>query len=151
MRMKIGVISATFPEDLRTCVGGNDLRLSLFIDAMKALGDLDMLFFVRSHVGVDPQSVEQMRQRLEAAWEARLELHLCRFGDDPPVANRVQEYLLPAMSIRHLLPYTTGAMQVAAVRRLLAREPDLLFVDHLKSMAPFLLTRQSHPAICFDL
>lgn len=151
--MKIGFISTQFPSDLRTSVYGGFQRMGMFIEALKSLGELDALFYVRPETQLSADYVHDWEERLSRHYEARLTLNLCRLSPVTPPKGRWQEYIRPALSIANLFPFLQTAQeeQVAAARRLLSRKPDLLFVHRLISMVPILLSDMPLPPIYYDL
>lgn len=151
--MKIGFVSAQFPSDLRTSVYGGFQRMGMFIEALKGLGELDALFYVRPETPLDASHVREWEDRLSRHYDARLALDLCRLSPVIPPEGRWQEYVRPALSIAHQFPFLQTAQeeQVAAARRLLSRKPDILFVHRLIGMVPILLSRMPLPPIYYDL
>lgn len=151
--MRIGFVSTQYPADLRTSVYGGFKRMGMFIEALAKLGELQMLFYVRPEVSLSPAFVAEARDRLAAHYGAGLKLELCNLDGVAPVAGRWQEYVAPALSIRHLAPYrqAAGAAQAAAAGRLLASRPDMLFVHRLAGMVPVLLSGAARPPTWFDL
>jgi hypothetical protein len=57
--VKIGFVSAQFPSDLRTSVYGGFQRMGMFIEALKGLGELDALFYVRPETPLDASHVRE--------------------------------------------------------------------------------------------
>jgi glycosyltransferase involved in cell wall biosynthesis len=151
--MKIGFISAHFPYDPRRSADGIQMRMGMFIEALKQIGDLDMLFYVRPDLPLDADVVGGWERQLSDQFNAGLHLDLCRWSPPRPPNGRWQEYISPALSIGNLFPYlvTAQAEQVEAVRRLLSRKPDILFVHRLISMVPVLLAEAPLPRTYFDL
>jgi glycosyltransferase involved in cell wall biosynthesis len=151
--MKIGFISTAFPVDLRTNVYGGFKRMGMFIDALKDLGELDMLFYVSPELDITSQYVAEMEGQLAKHWDAKLSLDLCNLAPVKIANGRWQEYVTPALSIADHPPYLQSAQseQISAVHRILSRKPDILFVHRLTAMIPFLLSRGHHPRVFFDL
>lgn len=151
--MKIGFISTQFPSDLKTSVYGGFKRMGMFIEALKELGDLDALFYVRPETQLSADFVSEWEKRLSEHYDARLTLDLCRLSPARPPEGRWQEYIRPALSIAHLFPFlqTAQGEQIEAARRLLSRKPDILFVHRLISMVPVLLSKAPLPRTYFDL
>ena len=151
--MRIGFISNTFPVNLRKSVFGLHKRLGLFVDAMKEMGELDMLFFVPPDLRVDEHFVAEKEGQLAKHWDARVLLDLCNRAPEEPAEGRWQYYISPALSISKQPPYQRTAQegQIRAVRRMLSRKPDILFIHRLSSIIPVLLSKERHPRIYFDL
>ena len=151
--MKIGFISTQFPSDLKTSVYGGFKRMGMFIEALKQMGDLDMLFYVRPEMQLNADIISGWEKQLSGHFDAQLKLDLCRLSPIKPVKGRWHEYISPALSIANLPPYlqTSQIEQIDAARRLLSRRPDILFVHRLISMVPILLSKMSLPRTYFDL
>jgi glycosyltransferase involved in cell wall biosynthesis len=151
--MKIGFISTQFPSDLKTSVYGGFKRMGMFIEALKELGDLDALFYVRPETQLNAGFVSEWEKKLADHYAARLTLDLCKLSPVKPPVGRWQEYIRPALSVAHLFPFlqTAQSEQIEAARRLLSRQPDILFVHRLISMVPILLSKAPLPRTYFDL
>jgi glycosyltransferase involved in cell wall biosynthesis len=151
--IKIGFISRAFPEDPETSVSGMYKRMGMFIQAMKEMGELDMLFYVRPDLDVNRGFIAEMEERLAKRWDAQLRLDLCNLVPERPTKGRWQEYISPALNIANHPPYmyTTQSKQINAVQQMLSRKPDILFAHRLTGMIPVLLSHGHHPRIYFDL
>jgi glycosyltransferase involved in cell wall biosynthesis len=151
--MKIGIISRAFPHDPEKMVWGFYKRLGMFIDALKDLGELEMLFYVNQDLAVNPSFVIEMEKRLASIWDARLKLELCKLAPWKSPKGFWQEYISPALSIKDHPPYQQMAQreQIDAVHRILSRKPDIIFIHRLSCMVPVLLSNSLSPQIYFDL
>ncbi len=148
--MKIGFISAQFPSDPKTSVYGIFQRMGMFVDALKQLGELDMLFYVRPDMRPDADIVSAWERQLSGHFRAKLRLELCPWAPPGQPKGLWEEYISPALSVDGIFP-TARAEQVDAGRRLLSRKPDILFVHRLVSMVPVLLSKAPLPRTYFDL
>src|SRR5262245_17364964 len=121
--MKIGFISAQFPSDPRTSVYGIHRRMGMFIDALKQVGDLDMLFYVRPERQLETKTTGGWERQLSGHFNASIRLDLCHWSQAGPPKGRWEKYISPALSIGRLFPYslTAQAEQVEAARRLLSK------------------------------
>jgi glycosyltransferase involved in cell wall biosynthesis len=151
--MKIGFISTAFPIDPKSYIYGGFKRMGMFIQAMKEMGELNMLFYVRPEIDINVKFVEEMEKKLAIHWDAKIRLDLCNLAPVKEAKGRWQEYISPALNIADHPPYLQTAQrdQVTAVHRILARKPDILFVHRLTAMIPYLLSKGHHPNIYFDL
>lgn len=151
--MKIGFISIAFPEDLEKSVVGIYKRMHMFIQAMKAMGELDMLFYVRPGLAIGREYVADMEERLSKQWDAKIKLHLCNLEPVKQSKGRWQEYISPALRIENLPPYQQMAQkeQIRAALNLMEMRPDILFIHRLGSMIPVLLSKANHSRVFFDL
>ncbi len=150
--MKIGIISTALPAHAHS-VFGIHKRLSMFIEALTEVGELDALFYARGDLMAKASFAEEMKERLLREWGTEADLHLCSFAPETAVDGAWQEYIRPAFSMVHHFPYcfTAQSEQVRAVRSLLSRKPDILFVHRLSCMMPVLLAGGETPPIYFDM
>lgn len=151
--MRIGFVSAQFPSEPRTSVYGGFKRMGMFIEALREMGTLDALFYVRPELGLNMDILDVWKTKLHDHFKATFELDLCRLSPIKPPEGRWQEYIAPALSIANLPPYlqTAQKVQIDAARRLLSRKHDILFVHRLISMVPILLSKMPLPRTYFDL
>lgn len=151
--MKIGLISPSFPADLKTHVYGAFKRLGVFIEALQEMGDLDMLFYVHPEMEINSQVIAEMQEKLTKHWNVKLRLDLCNLAPFKKASGRWEEYISPALSMVNHPPYSqvTQHEQISAVHRIMSREPDILFIHRLNGITPFLLSKRNHPRVFFDL
>lgn len=151
--MRALFISRTFPVDLRRSVIGIFKRMEMFIDAIKACAELDMLFYVPSDVDTSPSSVSRLQETLSVHWQAAIRLTLCPRQERKRTLSRWEAYGAGALSFFRQEDYRamSGPRQVHAFEQCLRREPDLIFAHTLGSMCPVLLAHRDLPAVYFDL
>jgi glycosyltransferase involved in cell wall biosynthesis len=153
--MRILILSCRYPADLQRDVQGTFRRFTLFLDALKAIATLDLLFFVPPHVEVDysPEAVAAKQQELSAHWNAPINLFLCPQRAVPENEPRWQRQLRPVVNFREQNTFypTSTAKQVHALEACLDRQPDTIFCHRLESMTPLLQTSHPLPPIFFDL
>ncbi|NET33465.1 MAG: glycosyltransferase family 4 protein [Cyanothece sp. SIO1E1] len=152
--MRVLFISSTFPgSDLRVKVHGLYQRMSMFVDAIKHIAQLDMLFYVPAHTDTSPSTVSALTQTLSKHWQTDINLCLCpKFKRQGQYAGR-KRYWSGLWSIFKQPGYigTSGIKQVQELEACLDQKPDAVFVHRLPSMSPLLLTRKALPPIFFDL
>lgn len=157
--MKILFVSSTFPRDLRTNVHGVFKRMGMFIEGMKDIASLDMLFYVPPETDVSPSSVSALQSSLSKHWNADIQLFLCqtpRFNDikkKSKLSKLWHYYGAGAFSFFKQTGFiaNSGPQQVQAFESCLLGNPDAIYVHRLRSMCPLLLTRKKLPPIYFDL
>jgi glycosyltransferase involved in cell wall biosynthesis len=127
--------------------------MDMFIKALKGMGTLDMLFYVRPEMQVNNDVVKRSEKQLSDYFDAKITLDLCNQAPISPPKGLWREYCSPALSIANLPPYLQTARyeQVSAARRFLSRDLDILFVHRLTSMVPVLLSKMPRPRTYFDL
>src|ERR1700741_5043576 len=75
--MKILFVSCNFPRELKKSVFGLDKRMAMFVEALKGLGELDMLFYVPSDFSVAAGQLKALENEMAAHWGAKLRLTIC--------------------------------------------------------------------------
>lgn len=157
---RILLISEFFPTDLRTSVFGAFRRLGMFIEALKSIGRLDMLFYVSPDTDTSPAAVSTMESRLSSHWTARLSLFLCPVLQSRRQLRLTERLLLAGRCVlsgtvsffpQRVSLRTSGTRQVRTFEELLDREPDLIFAHTLGAMCPVLLSRRPLPPVFLDL
>jgi glycosyltransferase involved in cell wall biosynthesis len=151
--MKILLVSHHFPSDPDKHVSGVFRRFGMFVEAFRALGKLDMLFFVPSFIPTDAASVARFRERLSDHWQSDISLTLCPQAPTPDPPSRWQAYGPGTLSLLKQLDYlcTSGEEQVHAFGTALARKPDAIFAHRLQAMCPILRRRGPLPPVYLDL
>jgi glycosyltransferase involved in cell wall biosynthesis len=151
--MKIGFISTAFPQDIDRFVLGIHQRAGMFIEAMRDLGQLHMLYYVNGHVSVSDQYVAEMEKKLRSRWNADVHLMLCRFKPIQTSDGWFEYYLRPALSLYNnpLYGRLSGCEQTQAIEKLVSQKPDILFAHRLGSMCALMRTRRIDAPVYFDL
>lgn len=158
--MRILFISEFFPIDLRQDVVGVYKRMDMFLDALKDIGRIHMVFYVPSSIDTSPQAVAELQRALTDHWGLPLSLTLLHRFENLRRKSRLQvlttlwlSFLKAAYSFFHqkLAVQTSGREELRAVEACLDRNPDLVFAHRLGSMSPLLLTRRPLPPLFFDM
>lgn len=153
---RILLVSPYFPLDEEIASVGVHQRMRMFVDALKGLGELDVLFFVPASVDTSRAAVRAMERSFSERWNATLELFLCsHFGVREPISPlrradvRARSLLGGALSAMSGAPsvMTSGPRQVAALEACLQRKPEVVFAHRLGAMAPLLRTRLPHAPV----
>ena len=147
------IVSSHFPSDPNTYVFGAFRRQRMFIDALKDLAQLDVLFYVRPSISCSPVEVNEWQRILSQHWETDVHLSLCP-GFAPAEPSRAWQSHLREMSSFFSQPgyiFTSGPQQVLAFNQCLTRNPDLVFAHRMTSMCPVLLSEKKLPPVFFDM
>lgn len=150
--MRTLIVSMDFPDDLNTRVHGVFKRQEMFVEAFKGFGALECLFYVEPRIDVSPASVDRYRAMLAEHYQADLTLSLVH-RHFPDRSSRWEAYgagIFDAYRQYDFRP-AAGPDQVAALEQALDRNPDLLFVHRLRSMAAVSRARRPLPPMFFDL
>lgn len=155
--MRVLFLSTYFPSDLTTFVHGVHKRLELFVDAIKEMAQLDMLFYVPPGVDVSQAAVSGHQERLSKHWNTDIKLTLCRrvqhYRQPSSWRSRWLRYGAPTLTFvrQGVNGFTSGPEQVRAFETCLRRGPDMIFAHRLPAMCPAVLTKEPLPPIFFDL
>ncbi len=151
--MRVLFVSSDFPSDLHLKVHGVYKRMRMFIDAIKQIAQLDMLFYVSPETDISPAAIAELENSLSQFWNAKITLFLCPIFKQQVKLSYLQRYIPSLFSLFKQPKYggTSGVHQVQALDECLSRNPDAVFVHRLKSICPCLLTRKTLPPIYFDL
>ncbi|MFI5323866.1 MAG: glycosyltransferase [Thermodesulfobacteriota bacterium] len=152
--MRILFISGHFPDDIRTNVHGVYKRMGMFIDAIKDIASLDMLFYTRPETQYSSVHVSEIKRTLSEHWNTDIGLSLSPMAEyrNRTKSEKLINFGKGIFSIFNQQAYyeLSGAEQVSALEECLNAKPDAIFAHRLRSMCPLLLTRKPLPPIFFD-
>jgi glycosyltransferase involved in cell wall biosynthesis len=147
-----------YPFDARTEVFGVFKRMRMLLDAVRAFGELDVLFFAPLGVDPSPAAARRLERELEAVWGLRLNVFI---RAQEPAGPRPLHGRLPlwVRCIWHgavtydseLSLNTSHRPSLDAVAQCLDRRPDMILAFRLGTMAPLLRLGRKLPPIFFDL
>jgi glycosyltransferase involved in cell wall biosynthesis len=151
--MRILFISRHYPNDLHTSTYGTYQRMGMFIDALKEIVQLDVLFYVPPDIDISSDVIAVKEQELSQHWNAPIHLSLCCLFGHPKSLPKWRRHWQGILNFSKQLLFfgTSGSVQVEAFERCLERKPDIIFVHRLGPMAPVLLTNRPLPPIILDL
>src|SRR6267143_2065132 len=140
--MRVLFVSTSYPRNLRTYINGIFQRMRMFIDTIKEIAHLDLLFYVPPDVDTSQAAVAAFERALSQHWNADLRLFLCRLFERSEAASKWQLYGAGIASFFKQSDYitTSGAQQVQALENCLYK-PDAIFVHRLNAMCPLLQTQ----------
>lgn len=153
--MRILFVSSTYPDEVRESMNGIHQRMRMFMEALGALAELDVLFYVNKGVDASGERVARMEQQLREHWRCETRVSICCRSLDPgpkipssvPFSGRLKEWWF-------LHPHCYGDANredLNALDRCLARQPDAVFVHRLNSMYPVLCSEKVTQPVFFDL
>ena len=152
--MRVLFVSTYFPRDLHILVHGVFKRMGMFVDAIKEIAQLDVLFYVSPDIDVSPPAVSAFERSLSEHWNAEIRLFLCRGVERKRQVSKWRRYGASIFSSfrRGISTFTSGPEQMQAFEACLQRKPDAIFAHKLSGMSPVLLaTNGNLPPIFFDL
>jgi glycosyltransferase involved in cell wall biosynthesis len=151
--MRVLFVSNSYPRDLRTYVTGSFQRMRMFVDAIKQIADLDLLFYVAPDVEISPAAIRLRESELSRYWDANIRLYFCQryAGNGRP--SKWDYYFAGTGTLFGQSGYaqTSQPEQVKAFESCLRLNPDIVFVHRLSAMCPLLLTKETLPPVLFDL
>ncbi|HVY56128.1 MAG TPA: glycosyltransferase, partial [Thermodesulfobacteriota bacterium] len=152
--MRVLFISRYFPDDPTTKVHGVYKRMGTFIEALKGLGELDMLFYTQPGAAYTQAQTLEMEQVLSKHWQTDIRLFLTPMTEykKSTTAEKAVSFGKAIFSMFNQYGYSevSGREQVRAVEECLERKPDAVFAHRLPSMCPLMLTRAKLPPVFFD-
>lgn len=151
--MRVLFVSNSYPRDLRTYVTGSFQRMRIFVDAIKQIADLDLLFYVAPDVEISPAAIRLREGELSRYWDANIRLYFCKRDAGNGRLSKWDYYFAGTGTLFGQSGYaqTSRPEQVKAFESCLRLNPDIVFVHRLSAMCPLLLTRETLPPVLFDL
>jgi len=151
--MRVLIVSNHFPINLSTSTHGVHKRLKMFVEAIKDIAEIDILFYVPCDVNTSTSSVTKFEHSLSKYFNTAIRLFLCHRFDYKK--SKAKWWLYCAGALRFLSQpdyISTGTFQqVQAFESCLCNSPEAVFVHRLSAMGPLLMTRKSLPPVFFDL
>ena len=149
--MRILFVSAHLPSDLHTESQGMYKRMRMFVDALKEIAQLDMLFYVSPETKLSEAAIAQLKQEFAQYWQVDVNLFLC--PQQLAAGSKLKQQGAGIVNFFQQGGFvsTSGSAQVLALESRLAHNPDAIFAHGLQAMCPALLTSKPLPPIFFDL
>lgn len=152
--MHILFISRYFIDDPRTKVHGVYKRMGTFIEALKEIAALDVLFYTPPGTDYSPSQTKDLEARLQDHWQAHISLFLCpmrEYANQTPI-DKMVSFGKGIFSIFEQQGYyeVSGKKQVGYLDELLDRRHSALFAHRLSAMCPVLLSGKNPPPVFFD-
>jgi len=153
--MRILFISRYFIDDPKTKVHGVYKRMGAFVEALKEMAALDVLFYTPPGTDCSPSRTKELETRLKDYWQADVSLFLCpmrEYGNRTP-AGKMTSFWKGIFSIFEQISYyeVSGEKQVGYLNELLDRKHAALFAHRLSAMCPVLLSGKKLPPVFFDM
>lgn len=151
--MRILIISKHFPNKQNSWAVGVFKRFQMFVDAIKDVAEIDLLYYVPNGVNTSFSSTKQTEKFLSEHFETPIRLFLCKRSDNRTLITKLNNYVTGAFFFYRQPSYSdiTSTDQVRALEACLRNNPDAVFVHRLGSMCPLLRTRKALPPIFLDL
>jgi glycosyltransferase involved in cell wall biosynthesis len=130
--------------------------MRMFIDGIKEIASLDMLFYVSPDMDVSPPSVSKLERSLSEYWDTNINLFLCPlrgFKKKGKMTKFWFYYGAGAFSFFKQSRFISfsGPDQKKAFEDCLSRKPDAIFAHKLYAMCPLMLSQKKLPPVYFDL
>ncbi len=151
--MRVLFISTAFPGDPQRCIHGVFRRAEMFVDAIREVAQLSLLYYVPPDIDVSPLSVANYRESLSNRWGVDLQLFLCRREELGDEASKWARYGSGIFNFfkQGVYRFGSGRSQLKALDTALQSQPDMIFAHRLAAMCPLLLMGGTLPRILFDL
>jgi glycosyltransferase involved in cell wall biosynthesis len=151
--MRILVVSKYFPDNLSTKVHGAYQRLQMFLEAIKDIALIDLLYYVPEGTDTSPSSIMRLRRSFSANFKTPIRLSLSPRSNNTSLFSKLISYATGTFSFVRQPSYSgmAGPRQVEALEACLRNNPDAVFIHKLEAMCPVLKTRRALPIVFFDL
>ena len=151
--MRILVVSKYFPDNLSTKVHGVHKRFRMFLEAIKDIAEIDLLYYVPHGTDTSPNSTMSFERFFSAHFKTPIHLSLSKRSYNENLLSKLIGYLIGTFSFVRQPSYSNmaGSPQVRSFETCLRNNPDAIFVHRLSAMSPILLTRKSLPPVFLDL
>jgi glycosyltransferase involved in cell wall biosynthesis len=151
--MRVLFVSRHFPEDLSIKVHGVFKRFQMFLDAIKDIAEIDLLYYVPHGINTSPSSVIQLEHSFSTHFKVPIRLFLCEISKHKNLVSKLISYAAGTFVFvkQPLYSGAAGFRQVKAFEACLRNNPDAVFVHRLGAMCPLLQTRRALPSVFFDL
>lgn len=147
------VVSLVLPTEWLVAIHGIHKRMEMFIDAIKEIAQIDILFYVSPDIDISQPAVSKLESFFRQRWNTNINLFLCPEFTNPAPLSKLQTEIPGIFNFFKHPAYrnTSGSQQIRAFEECLSRKPDAIFVHRLRSMPPVILTSKTLPPIFFDL
>jgi len=152
--MRILIVSKHFPKKQSAWALGVFKRFKMFVDAIKDIADIDLLYYVPRGVNTSSSAVLKQERVLSNFFETPIRLFLCQRSDNRTTITKMWNYALGTFIFCQQPAYSgvTGTKQVQAFEACLRYNPDAVFVHRLGAMCPLFRARRAPiPPVFFDL
>lgn len=151
--MRILVVSKYFPDNLSTKVHGVHKRFRMFIDAIKEIAEIDLLYYVPFGTDTSNSSVKLFEKSLSDHFKTPIRLSLSKRANNTNPLSKLTSYAMGTVSFVRQPSYsgTAGPHQVESIETCLHNNPDAIFIHKLEAMCPLIQTRLVLPPVFFDI
>lgn len=130
-------------------------RLTMFIEAISSIADLDILCYTNPEIRFSQDGIAGFEKAFSSYWGNKVRIFTCpvnEYRDKTRLASRFS-YLKGIYSFfnQRLYYEASGREQVRELESRLDSRPDAVFAHRLAAMSPVLLTRIPLPPVFFDL
>jgi glycosyltransferase involved in cell wall biosynthesis len=151
--MRILFVSKHFPNKQSSWAIGVFKRFKMFIDAIKEIAEIDLLYYVPEGVSTSSDAVLQKQRSLSKFFDIPIRLFLCKRSDNSAFISKLSKYAIGTFKFYQQPLYSgiTGTKQIQAFETCLSYNPDAVFVHRLGAMCPIFRTHRALPPVFFDL
>jgi len=151
--MRILVVSKYFPDDLTTKVHGAYKRFRMFLDAIKDIAEIDLLYYVPNGTDTSSPSLMRLESSFSSHFNTPIRLSLSERSNNSNFLSKLKSYATGIFSFVRQPSYSdiAGPSQVQSLETCLNHNPDAVFVHKLEAMCPLIQTRMALPPVFFDL
>lgn len=130
-------------------------RLTMFIDAMSQIADLNILFYINPEIECSDELISELQRRYAHHWKTNIRIYVCpirEYRDGTPVSKWLSYARGTGNFFDQRYYYeTSGREQTNALESCLENKPDAIFSHRLATMCPLILTKKTLPPVFFDM
>lgn len=153
--MRILLLTRQFIYHPERQTSGIYKRLTMFIEAISRIADLDILCYVNPEIRFSRDEIAGFEKNFSEHWHTKVRIFTCPINNyrDETGLMKGLSYLKGIYSFfNQKLYYEPGGReQVRALESCLEMRPDAVFAHRLAAMSPALLTKKTLPPVFFDL
>lgn len=148
--MRILLISIHYPSDLSTNTQGVYKRLGMFVDAIKNIGQVDMLFFVPPETDISLKAIAETERTFSQHWQTQINLYLSPL-EVQNSQTKLRQQWDGVFNFFKQSDFLRSPNQLQALEKCLSLKPDAIFVHRLSSMSAVMQRKQDLPPVFLDL
>ncbi|MBN3952198.1 MAG: glycosyltransferase family 4 protein [Nostoc sp. NMS7] len=150
--MKALIVTCHFPTDNKTDKHGWFKRLELFIDALKDIAEIHILYYLSEGEGnFTLEKTAQIETNLSSKLNKKVSLSLCPYVVRGNLVGKLIDLILNSYDQQRLFSSRNSLESRFLKEKLEIIEPDIIFFSRLLSIVPALGTKYNFPAIFFDI
>jgi glycosyltransferase involved in cell wall biosynthesis len=150
--MKVLIVTCHLPTDDKTDKHGWFKRIELFIDALKDIAEIHILYYIiDGQENLNLETTTQIEKNLSNKFNKQVSLYLCPYRMRGNYVGKSIDLILSYYNQKRLLASRESLESRVLKEKLQIIKPDIVFFNRLLSILPALRTDYNFPNICFDV